>query len=735
MAQINTWPGWECVRKLGSGSYGTVYEIRCIEANTEWHSALKVITIPQNDSELQVAYSEGMSEDNVTGYFKAIVEDISKEFRLMQSMSGLTNIVSCEGFKVIPHEDEIGWDILIRMELLTSLLDYTKSQPLTERQIIQLGLDLCSALKICEKRGIVHRDIKPENIFVNSDGDFKLGDFGIARTIERTATMSQKGTYTYMAPEVYNGKEYGLTVDIYSLGMVLYWFLNENRVPFLPLPPAGLLPQDRNEALRRRISGEPIPAPLHGSERLKQAVLKALSYDPSDRFRNAQEFADELRRCEMELIDEDDAAETVVEHKPKPELQPETQYERTVMPGEVVTGTNVSGENAQNSSETHDDAGGTVTPEAYGREGDDTEPSDKTAAIPQPLGGDSRKNRELTPRKSKLPVILAAAAGVVVLIGILCAVLFLRGKDDSGANVVESKSGSVTESTDVESSTSSEDNVTALTLNQTAVELTVGESIELTANIETSSGAFTGTVKWVTSSEAIATVESTGALTATVTCVGQGNCYVTASVENYSKSCDFSCTAQSEATESSSVTIDGEVSAYAKSDIILQGDSVKCILKVGDWLLESASGAEWYSEDESIATINEDGYVTGISPGTATLGVNYDGSNATFEILVVAVDGDSNASITADYELLGLQSYAESTINLTLDGVEEFGATVYSNNFNLTASFGELDGNTVPLTITSLGLDEGEYWVTVLLYDSDDKSHVLAAKRIQIDVN
>ncbi len=301
MAQISTWPGWECVKKLGSGSYGTVYEIRRVEANTEWHSALKVITIPQNESELRGAYSEGMSQNDVTEYFQGIVDDISKEFTMMRSMAGLTNIVSVEDFKIIPHENELGWDILIRMELLTSLQDYGSEQKMTEEQVLRLGVDLCNALKICEDRKIIHRDIKPGNIFVNSNGDFKLGDFGIARTIEQTTTMSAKGTYTYMAPEVYRGEAYGATVDIYSLGLVLYRYLNENRTPFLPLPPNGILASDREKALHRRTNGETVPPPLHGSERLKQAVLKALSYNPADRFHNALEFAKELRKCGDEL--------------------------------------------------------------------------------------------------------------------------------------------------------------------------------------------------------------------------------------------------------------------------------------------------------------------------------------------------------------------------------------------------------------------------------------------------
>ena len=80
---------------------------------------------------------------------------------------------------------------------------------LTEKEVIKLGMDLSKALEYCRKLKIIHRDIKPENIFVSRFGDFKLGDFGIARELERTMSgFSKKGTYSYMAPEMYKGEKY-----------------------------------------------------------------------------------------------------------------------------------------------------------------------------------------------------------------------------------------------------------------------------------------------------------------------------------------------------------------------------------------------------------------------------------------------------------------------------------------------------------------------------------------------
>ena len=301
MALINTWPGWECVGPLGAGAFGKVYEIQKEESGKIYKAALKVISIPQDESDIESAYSEGMSKEEITSYFRSFVNNITNEFALMSDLKGYTNIVSYEDHMVVEREDRIGWHILIRMELLTPLHKWITSHPMDEKEIIRLGCDICRALELCQSNKIIHRDIKPENIFVNKTGDFKLGDFGIARVVEKTsnALSQQRGTYTYMAPEVYKGQHYNQTADIYSLGIVLYRFLNNNRTPILPQ--GTLLPTDREKAQDRRMSGEQIPAPLNGSENLKQAVLLAIAYDPNKRIQNARAFRMALEQCSTKI--------------------------------------------------------------------------------------------------------------------------------------------------------------------------------------------------------------------------------------------------------------------------------------------------------------------------------------------------------------------------------------------------------------------------------------------------
>ena len=92
-----------------------------------------------------------------------------------------------------------------------------------------------------------------------------------------------------MAPEVITRKEYGKEVDIYSLGLVLYWMLNNRKRPFID---ADYIPsnEENEQAQLRREKGDPLPPPKYGSRKLQNIVLKACAYEPKDRFSSAREM-------------------------------------------------------------------------------------------------------------------------------------------------------------------------------------------------------------------------------------------------------------------------------------------------------------------------------------------------------------------------------------------------------------------------------------------------------------
>ena len=298
---------WYIEEKLGEGSYGAVYKIRSTDYNGKsYYSALKVISIPKDENERAEVELLCGTEENTRNYFQEQLNRFETEIELMNQFKGKTNIVSYEDHEIIPREgDQIGFDVFVRMELLEDLrkIQRMNAELLNNQiEIIHIGKDICNALEICMEHNIIHRDIKPGNIMRSKDGDYKLGDFGVARNLESTSTMTKVGTLSFMAPEVENADSYDERADIYSLGMVLYELLNNNRAPFLPVGTQAVTATDKETARDLRMHGEQFPLPMCADRCLGEVVVKACAYAPEDRYQTATEFREALIQAEKMLL-------------------------------------------------------------------------------------------------------------------------------------------------------------------------------------------------------------------------------------------------------------------------------------------------------------------------------------------------------------------------------------------------------------------------------------------------
>ena len=289
------WPDWKIVRYLGGGAYGKVYEIeRTISGMQEKEkAALKIVSRPKDEDEIEEYEVSGYDKESIIESYKSEIQNYVQEYKLMRTLQGQTNIVSCDDFTVIWNQNGIGGKVFIRMELLTPLNQVLKERALSTEEIIKLGKDIASALILCEKKNIIHRDIKPANIMVSQFGNYKLGDFGVSKIMDHATYATKMGTPEYQAPEVVHMGKYGQTADIYSLGITLYWLLNNRRMPFIGAN-EQLTVERKDEAMEKRYRGEKLPAPKNGSAKLKKIVLKACEYNPEDRYASAQEMYDDL---------------------------------------------------------------------------------------------------------------------------------------------------------------------------------------------------------------------------------------------------------------------------------------------------------------------------------------------------------------------------------------------------------------------------------------------------------
>ena len=296
---------WHIVREIGRGSYGAVYEVQKESGGLTDKAAIKHVSFPRDQQDLRSICEEigTTNEAVIRDYVFHSVQEYRGEYEIMRELKGQTHIVSSEDFQVLEKTDMPGYDIFIRMELLETAATRAFEGRMSQSEVVRMGIDICQALELLAKKNIIHRDIKPENIFVNENGDYKLGDFGSARSLGGLkSVVTAKGTPAYMAPEIAQMKEAGAYTDIYSLGLVMYRYTNENRLPFMESLASTTMRRD--EAASRRMTGETIPAPSQAEPELARIILKACAYKPEDKYQTAAELREALERFQNGEVEE-----------------------------------------------------------------------------------------------------------------------------------------------------------------------------------------------------------------------------------------------------------------------------------------------------------------------------------------------------------------------------------------------------------------------------------------------
>ncbi len=257
---------YELLAEAGHGSMGNVYKAR--DRETGETVALKLLK------------PEIASDQNMMERFK-------KELLFARKITH-KNVCRVHDFNRIGGVAFTSMEF-VEGESLRSMLSRPGGLP--QRKALDLALQMCSGLKEAHAQGIVHRDLKPENVMIDAQGNAKIMDFGIARSMDAMTrlTGSMVGTPAYMAPEQVGGKLVDFRTDIYSLGLILYEmftgqpaFQAENTVAVAlkqmresPRPPHELRPA--------------IPFTI------ESAILKCLEKDPAMRFQSVAQLADALR--------------------------------------------------------------------------------------------------------------------------------------------------------------------------------------------------------------------------------------------------------------------------------------------------------------------------------------------------------------------------------------------------------------------------------------------------------
>lgn len=269
--------GYTIIRLLGEGGMGSVYEAEQLQPVRR--VAIKV---------LRLRYA---------------TKALTRRFQLeAEALARLKHPGIAQVYEV--GIDQLIAQPYIAMELVEgpTLKEFTRSNGLSARAILELASKLCDAIDHAHQRGVIHRDLKPTNILIDESGTPKILDFGIARVTEqdvRAVTMNTEvgqiiGTLAYMSPEQASGDPTGIDhrSDVYSLGVILFELLTgelPHQTNKMQLADALSVVRDQDPT---RISS--LDTRLRGD--IDTIIAKALERDPERRYQSASELGNDIRR-------------------------------------------------------------------------------------------------------------------------------------------------------------------------------------------------------------------------------------------------------------------------------------------------------------------------------------------------------------------------------------------------------------------------------------------------------
>lgn len=260
--------GFRLLRTLGRGGMGVVYEAE--ELASSRRVALKIL-VPE----------------------LAVSEEAFERFRREARIAASISDSSCV-FVFGAHQ--IDGAPAIAMELCAGeTLEHRLSQrePVPVEDAVRWTIEILDGLEAAHRVGVVHRDVKPSNCFITAEGRIKVGDFGLARSLERDVQLTRSGVFLgsplYASPEQVRGRHVDFRSDLYSVGATLYALLT-GRSPYTG--------DNLGEVLARILSESPEPPSSLRKEippALDKLVLRAMAREPAQRFQSHAEMREALR--------------------------------------------------------------------------------------------------------------------------------------------------------------------------------------------------------------------------------------------------------------------------------------------------------------------------------------------------------------------------------------------------------------------------------------------------------
>lgn len=280
------------------------YSLR--QEDTGEQFVVKHISIPANEKQTYALLLSGAYPDQaaVHTYYSSVVESIRTEVATGQKLAESGYFLGAKGCQIEAKESGVGFDVYILYPRQIPLSTVMAESAMTNLRAVNLGLDLCDALAACRSAGYLFSNLKPENVFLTQSGRFQLGDLGLTALEDlKYATVPEEHLGAYSAPELSDIMAApNPTIDLYSLGMLLYRIYNGNHGPF----------EDEHTELgmaeKLRLTGKAMPTPLYADYELSAIILKACAPAQENRF----QAPEELKQALMYYMQRNELSDTLI---------------------------------------------------------------------------------------------------------------------------------------------------------------------------------------------------------------------------------------------------------------------------------------------------------------------------------------------------------------------------------------------------------------------------------------
>lgn len=267
---------------------------------------VKHISIPAAEKQIYALLLSGAYPDQaaVHTYYGTVADGIRQEVAAGQKIAASGFFLGAKDCQIEPKEAGVGYDVYILYPRQIPLSTVIAESAMTSLRAVNLGLDLCDALSACREAGYLFANLKPENVFLTQAGRFQLGDLGLTALEDlQYASVPEEYLGPYAAPELSDiMASPNTTIDLYSLGMLLYRIYNGNHGPF----------EDEHTepgmADKLRLTGKSMPTPLYADYELSAIILKACTPSVDARYQTP----DELKQALMYYMQRNELSDTLI---------------------------------------------------------------------------------------------------------------------------------------------------------------------------------------------------------------------------------------------------------------------------------------------------------------------------------------------------------------------------------------------------------------------------------------